>query len=220
MKDKIQKQLDEAIQAELDGMSNTLMPSEKEKAIANVTELYKLRIEEARLEQARIDKLTEQDSKEAQLKGQKLDRWLNVGLQVGLTVGGWLMFSMWQRREMKFELEGTPTTPMFRHILSQMTPKLKKYGESKREDRVFTRSFRFVRREKYILLYGNLILERSLTNVRTEIPERRVSVCRWYGGIYHWHLCLTWAWRCWQVCDQPSRRRRVRNRRECRKRKL
>lgn len=126
MKDKIQKQLDEAIQAELDEMGNTLMPSEKEKAIANVTELYKLRIEEAKLEQARIDKLTEQDSKEAQLKGQKLDRWLNVGLQVGLTVGGWLMFSMWQRREMKFELEGTPTTPMFRNILSQMTPKLKK----------------------------------------------------------------------------------------------
>lgn len=126
MKDKIQKQLDEVIQTELEGLESASMPSEKEKAIANVTELYKLRIEEAKLEQARIDKLTEQDSKEAQLKGQKLDRWLNVGLQVGLTVGGWLMFSIWQRREMKFELEGTPTTPMFRSLLSKMTPNLKK----------------------------------------------------------------------------------------------
>ena len=102
------------------------MPSEKEKAIANVTELYKLRIEEAKLEQAKNDKLTEQDIREAQLEGQKLDRWLNLGLQIGLTVGGWVMFSMWQRREMKFELEGTPTTPMFRNLLSKMTPNLRK----------------------------------------------------------------------------------------------
>lgn len=126
MKDKIQKQLDEVIQTELEGVESAAMPSEKEKAIANVTELYKLRIEEAKLEQARIDKLTEQDSKEVQLKGQKLDRWLNLGLQIGLTVGGWVMFSMWQRREMKFELEGTPTTPMFRNLLSKMTPNLRK----------------------------------------------------------------------------------------------
>lgn len=126
MKDKIQKQLDEVIQTELEGVESAAMPSEKEKAIANVTELYKLRIEEAKLEQAKNDKLTEQDIREVQLKGQKLDRWLNLGLQIGLTVGGWVMFSMWQRREMKFELEGTPTTPMFRNLLSKMTPNLRK----------------------------------------------------------------------------------------------
>lgn len=126
MKDKIQKQLDEVIQTELEGVESAAMPSEKEKVIANVTELYKLRIEEAKLEQAKNDKLTEQDIREAQLKGQKLDRWLNLGLQIGLTVGGWVMFSMWQRREMKFELEGTPTTPMFRNLLSKMTPNLRK----------------------------------------------------------------------------------------------
>lgn len=126
MKDKIQKQLDEVIQTELEGVESAAMPSEKEKAIANVTELYKLRIEEAKLEQAKNDKLTEQDIREAQLKGQKLDRWLDLGLQIGLTVGGWVMFSMWQRREMKFELEGTPTTPMFRNLLSKMTPNLRK----------------------------------------------------------------------------------------------
>lgn len=126
MKDKIQKQLDEVIQTELEGVESAAMSSEKEKAIANVTELYKLRIEEAKLEQAKNDKLTEQDIREAQLKGQKLDRWLNLGLQIGLTVGGWVMFSMWQRREMKFELEGTPTTPMFRNLLSKMTPNLRK----------------------------------------------------------------------------------------------
>lgn len=126
MKDKIQKQLDEVIQAELEGIESAAMPSEKEKAIANVTELYKLRIEEAKLEQSRNDKLTEQDVKNDQLKEQRIDRLVNLGLQLGITVGGWLMFSIWQRREMKFEMEGTPTTPLFRNILSQMTPKLKR----------------------------------------------------------------------------------------------
>lgn len=125
MKDKIQKQLDEVIQTELDGLE-TLEPAEKEKVIHTVTELYKLRIEEAKLEQSRNDKLTEQDVKNDQLKEQRIDRLVNLGLQLGITVGGWLMFSIWQRREMKFEMEGTPTTPLFRNILSQMTPKLKR----------------------------------------------------------------------------------------------
>lgn len=125
MKDKIQKQLDEVIQTELDGLE-TLDAAEKEKVIHTVTELYKLRIEEAKLEQSRNDKLTEQDVKNDQLKEQRIDRLVNLGLQLGITVGGWLMFSIWQRREMKFEMEGTPTTPLFRNILSQMTPKLKR----------------------------------------------------------------------------------------------
>lgn len=125
MKDKIQKQLDEVIQSELDGLE-TLDAAEKEKVIHTVTELYKLRIEEAKLEQSRNDKLTEQDVKNDQLKEQRIDRLVNLGLQLGITVGGWLMFSIWQRREMKFEMEGTPTTPLFRNILSQMTPKLKR----------------------------------------------------------------------------------------------
>ena len=125
MKDKIQKQLDEVIQTELDGLE-TLEPAEKEKVIHTVTELYKLRIEEAKLEQSRNDKLTEQDVKNDQLKEQRIDRLVNLGLQLGITVGGWLMFSIWQRREMKFEMEGTPTTPMFRGLLSKMVPSLKK----------------------------------------------------------------------------------------------
>ena len=126
MKDRIQKKLDEVIESELDNVVDAMTEEDKAKALTNVTELYKLRVEDSKLEQAKNEKLSEQDVREAQLKGQKIDRWINLGLQIGLTVGGWLMFSMWQRREMKFELEGTPTTPMFRNILSQMTPKLKR----------------------------------------------------------------------------------------------
>lgn len=130
MKDKIQKRLDEVIEIELDSLvSDTLTEAEKEKVVNNVTELYKLRVEEAKIEQAKNDKLTEQDVKEAQLKGQAKDRWINLGLQLaqcGLTIGSWVMFTVWQRREQRFEMEGTPTTPMFRNILSKMTPNLRK----------------------------------------------------------------------------------------------
>ena len=125
MKDKIQKQLDEVIRSQLDGL-DALMPSEKEKAIQLATELYKLRIEEAKIEQSRNDKLTEQDVKRDQLKEQRLEWLIGLVISSGLTIGSWLMFSMWQRREMKFEMEGTPTTPMFRGLLSKMVPSLKK----------------------------------------------------------------------------------------------
>lgn len=125
MKDKIQKQLDEVIQSQFDGL-DALMPSEKEKAIQLATELYKLRIEEAKIEQSRNDKLTEQDVKRDQLKEQRLEWLIGLAINSGLTIGSWLMFSMWQRREMKFEMDGTPTTPMFRALLSKMVPSLKK----------------------------------------------------------------------------------------------
>lgn len=125
MKDKIQKQLDEVIQSQFDGL-DALMSSEKEKAIQLATELYKLRIEEAKIEQSRNDKLTEQDVKRDQLREQRLEWLIGLAINSGLTIGGWLMFSMWQRREMKFEMDGTPTTPMFRALLSKMVPSLKK----------------------------------------------------------------------------------------------
>lgn len=125
MKDKIQKQLDEVIQSQFDGLG-ALMPSEKEKAIQLATELYKLRIEEAKIEQSRNDKLTEQDVKRDQLREQRLEWMIGLAISSGLTIGSWLMFSMWQRREMKFEMDGTPTTPMFRALLSKMVPSLKK----------------------------------------------------------------------------------------------
>lgn len=125
MKDKIQKQLDEVIQSQFDGL-DTLTSSEKEKAIQLTTELYKLRIEEAKIEQSRNDKLTEQDVKRDQLREQRLEWMIGLAISSGLTIGGWLMFSVWQRREMKFEMDGTPTTPMFRALLSKMVPSLKK----------------------------------------------------------------------------------------------
>lgn len=130
MKDKIQKSLDEVIGKEIETLSESdLTPEQKEKTIENLGNLYKLRIEEAKIEQAKNDKSDDLDMKQVQLKEQAKDRWINLGLQiaqVALTIGSWGMFTMWQRREQRFEMEGTPTTPMFRNILSKMTPNLRK----------------------------------------------------------------------------------------------
>lgn len=123
MKDRIQKSLDEAIGKELENLSDSINETEKEKSIENLSTLYKLRIEEAKIEQAKNDKYDELEIKKAQLDSQAKDRVFNVALQAGLTVGGWLVYSLWFRRGLKFEEEGTVTSPWTRNLISRMFPK-------------------------------------------------------------------------------------------------
>ena len=129
MKDKIQNSLDEVIENELDILFNCANEDVKEKTIKNLTDLHKLRVEEAKIEQIKTEKLSELKVKQSQLEGQAKDRKINLMLQIGqmsLTIGSWIAFSIWQRREQKFEMNGTPTTPMFRNLLSKMTPSLRR----------------------------------------------------------------------------------------------
>lgn len=123
MKDRIQKSLDEAIGKELENLSDSINETEKEKSIENLSTLYKLRIEEAKIEQAKNDKYDELEIRKAQLDSQAKDRVFNVALQAGLTVGGWLVYSLWFRRGLKFEEEGTVTSPWTRNLISRMFPK-------------------------------------------------------------------------------------------------
>ena len=85
MKDEIQKSLDEVIAKEIDNLPNIAEGSkEKKEAIENLEKLYKLRIEEAKIEQVRCDKIDEMGVKQAQLDAQARDRWLNFGTQIAL----------------------------------------------------------------------------------------------------------------------------------------
>lgn len=133
MEDRIQILLDEAIEQDIRSLSN-MNPGtdQRSKTIEELNQLHKMRIEEAKIEVAKIesrDKMVtanhELEAKKEQLKSQNLDRLTNLGLQAGLTVGGWIVFSIWQRREQIFELNGTPTSPIFRGLLSRMIPKIK-----------------------------------------------------------------------------------------------
>ena len=135
MEGKIRTLLDETIEVKLRNLTQlSTNESVKSREVDELTQLYKLRIEEAKLEVDRLDKakqreneqterLTELGFKSDQLKAQKLDRWVNVGMQVGLALGGWIAYDIWNRRGLKFEETGTITSPMTRNLISRMLPK-------------------------------------------------------------------------------------------------
>lgn len=69
------------------------------------------------------DRLQELELRKAQLDEQKLDRWVNLGMQVGLSILSIVAYDIWNRRGLKFEETGTITSPMTRNLLSKMLPK-------------------------------------------------------------------------------------------------
>lgn len=137
MEDRIPQRLDEVINEDLDHLKTLEVGSEeRSKAIAELEKLHKLRIEEAKVEVEFYEKKTrneneknaqlmENHSKMEQIRTQNLDRWVNLALQLGIAVGGWVMYSIWQSSQQKYELTGSASNPMFRNLLSKMTPKIK-----------------------------------------------------------------------------------------------
>lgn len=131
MDDKNPKLLDEVVEKILrDAKRMGAGCKEQTAAIESATQLYKLKLEEERLqaemEEKRIQRKTDAEAQKKQIWEQRIGKAIDVALQVGLTVGGWVAFTMWQSREQRFELTGTPSTPMFRGLLSRMIPSMRK----------------------------------------------------------------------------------------------
>ena len=133
--DEIRDLLGEEIKDEIENLSSLDAGSEaKSKAIEDIAKLYRLRIEEIKAETEKTDaqkrveleELKRGDaikSEELQRENQKIDRWVNVGLQAGLMVGGWIVYDIWHRRGLKFEESGTITSPWTRNLMSKMFPR-------------------------------------------------------------------------------------------------
>ena len=133
--DEIRDLLGEEIKDEIQNLSSLNAGSEaKSKAIEDIAKLYRLRIEEIKAEtekedakkRVELEELKRGDainSEELQCKNQKIDRWINVGLQVGIMIGGWIAYDIWQRRGLKFEEDGVVTSPWTRNLMSKMFPK-------------------------------------------------------------------------------------------------
>lgn len=116
--------LDEAIVRELTRLEHIDLTSEdRSKAIDDLVQLYKLRIEEAKLKQSEVANVNEHLVRVRDQQNAQIDRWVNFGLQVGLTIGGWLVYDIWYRRGLRFEQFGTVTAPMTRNLISRMLPK-------------------------------------------------------------------------------------------------
>lgn len=134
MDTKIRETLDTAIARILEKLAT--MDAEDEKRSETLSELerlHRLRIEEVKAEtdDAKItmeyDKgTTDREIADSGAKATKLNAWLTFAANLAIAAGGWVMFSLWQQKEQEFEMTGTPTAPMFRNLLSSMTPKLKR----------------------------------------------------------------------------------------------
>lgn len=133
--DEIRDLLGEEIKDEIQNLSSLNVGSEaKSKAIEDVAKLYRLRIEEIKAETEKTDaqkrveleQLKRDDaikSEELQRENQKIDRLVNVGLQAGLMIGGWIVYDIWQRRGLKFEENGVVASPWTRNLMSKMFPR-------------------------------------------------------------------------------------------------
>lgn len=143
--DDITQMLDERIKADFTGLTSLEQGSEaKSKATRDVIELYKLRLDEKKIEAAHeehvdrnelerdkhfLESQTRDDErvlKEAQHKSQKLDRWINFGLVTGQLIITIVAYDIWNRRGLKFEEEGTIRSPHTKNLLSKMLPGFKK----------------------------------------------------------------------------------------------
>lgn len=128
MEDRIQEELNDVIEREIRNVS-TLGTGTKEKsdAVRDLSELYRLRIEEAKVEVDRIDRKKQREAEIRyrceQSRSQAIDRWVNVGLQLALAVGGLMAYDVWYRRGLKFEETGTITSPMTKNLISRMIPR-------------------------------------------------------------------------------------------------
>lgn len=124
METKIQRLLDDVIVKEIENLP-TLSAGSKEKseAVEELTQLYKLKLETAKIEQEKESLEFEKQTRKEQFESQAKDRWVNFGLQVGITVGGWIAYDIWHRRGLRFEETGTITSPYTRNLISRMFPK-------------------------------------------------------------------------------------------------
>lgn len=131
MDTEIKGMLEDRIKLEFENLS-TLEPGsiEHEKAVASLEKLYKLNVEDLEKERAFIarcdrDALDEREMqlKERQLEEQRKNRWFEGAIQVGLAVGGWIAYDIWQRRGYKFEETGVIRSPWLKNLVSRMMPK-------------------------------------------------------------------------------------------------
>ena len=150
---EIKEQLCEEIKNQIENLSSLEPGSDEHtKATENLAKLYRLKIDDdkneiddnekfnrrtmdneqrvidAELKEKQIDtdieiRERELELKEEQLREQSWDRWINVGLQVGLTVIGIVAYDIWNRRGLRFEETGSITSPQTRNLYSKMLPK-------------------------------------------------------------------------------------------------
>lgn len=134
MSDEIKKELEKEILKEIQDLS-TLESGSKEmdSAIENLATLYKLNIEEVKIEHEAMEKAFDRGSadetsaRDLKLKQQMLnesikDRYFKLGLDVAGLIVPIIFYGIWMGRGLKFEETGTFTSTTFRGLFNRFKP--------------------------------------------------------------------------------------------------
>ena len=123
MKDETMRLLSEEIESEIDNLSG-LEPGSDEhsKAVDSLSKLYKLKIEESKNQSELEEKQKEELLKKEQLREQKIDRWVKVGVVAGELTIPLVFYGVWMKRGFKFEETGTFCSQTFRNFFSRLRP--------------------------------------------------------------------------------------------------
>lgn len=150
---EIKEKLGEEIKNQIDNLSSLEPGSEEHcKAIDSLAKLYRLKIDDdkneidddekhnrrvmdgeqrvidAELKEKQINadieiRERELELKEDQHREEVKSRWINAGVQVGLTLLGIIAYDIWNKRGLRFEEQGSITSPQTRNLYSKMLPK-------------------------------------------------------------------------------------------------
>lgn len=126
--------LDELIDSEIKEISE-LQTGTKEKsaAIDDLTKLYRLRIDEKKVDLDYKDRCRTRENEELQaghdidqrkdqMQEQKIDRYFKVGIAIGELILPLMFYAAWMKKGFKFEESGTFTSTTFRNLFSRFRP--------------------------------------------------------------------------------------------------
>lgn len=134
MSDEIKKELEKEILKEIQDLSALESGSkEKDSAIENLATLYKLNIEEVKIEHEAMEKAFDRGSadetsvRDLELKQRTLDesikdRYFKLGLDVAGLIVPIIFYGIWMGRGLKFEETGTFTSTTFRGLFNRFKP--------------------------------------------------------------------------------------------------
>lgn len=134
MSDEIKKELEKEILKEIQDLSALESGSkEMDSAIENLATLYKLNIEEVKIEHEAMEKAFDRGSadetsaRDIKLRQQMLnesikDRYFKLGLDVAGLIVPIIFYGIWMRRGLKFEETGTFTSTTFRGLFNRFKP--------------------------------------------------------------------------------------------------
>lgn len=127
MDENMKDLLNEEIKTQIRSLSEFEIGSqEMGAAIDDLVKLYKLDLEERRVENDAKEKEKNREiediSKKVQAEAQRVDRFINVGIAAAEIILPLIFYGVWMRRGFKFEENGTYTSTTFRNLFNRFRP--------------------------------------------------------------------------------------------------